>query len=107
MHPRVDLLHSDDGNIACLYLPPNTTSIIQPMDKGVLEALKRHYKRDLLLRYLNQEATGSRMEEFSKSLTITDAVLMSAKAWEEIKVETIATRIYLQKFYVPYKKISL
>ena len=29
-HPDVDLLQSQDGNFICIYLPPNTTSLIQP-----------------------------------------------------------------------------
>ena len=41
--------------MTCLYQPPNTTSLIQPMDQGVLETLKRCYKRDLLLRMLDEE----------------------------------------------------
>ena len=31
-HPDVEMLSSDDGQISCLFLPPNTTSILQPMD---------------------------------------------------------------------------
>ena len=29
-HPDIDCLISDDGEISCLYLPLNTTSLIQP-----------------------------------------------------------------------------
>ena len=45
-HP--DELSSRDGSITCLFLPPNTTSLIQPMDQGVLQAMKNRYKRKLL-----------------------------------------------------------
>ncbi len=55
-HPDVQSISSDDGEITCLYLPPNTTSLIQPMDQGVLEPLKQQYKRDLLLRMLDEES---------------------------------------------------
>ena len=47
-HPDAEYLVSDDGKITALYLPPNVTSLIQPMDQGVLVALKRHYKWKLL-----------------------------------------------------------
>ena len=56
-HPDIDCLSSDDGEIFCLYLSPNTTSLVQPMDQGVLETIKRRYKHDLLLRMLNEETT--------------------------------------------------
>ena len=67
-HPDVESLSSSDGEISCLYLPPNTTSLIQPMDQGVLENLKRRYKRDLLLCLLNQENEGLNITEFTKTL---------------------------------------
>ena len=30
-----------NGSIVAMFLPPNTTPLIQPMDQGVLESLKR------------------------------------------------------------------
>ena len=50
--PDSSLLQSSDGNIKCIYLPPNTTSLCQPMDQGVRENLKRRYKRLLLEKLL-------------------------------------------------------
>ena len=32
------------AKIKCLFLPPNVTSLIQPMDQGVLENIKRRYE---------------------------------------------------------------
>ncbi len=85
-HPDVDYLESNDGQITCLYLPPNTTSIIQPMDQGVLETIKRQYKRDLLLRMLHDEST---IDVFCKKINILDAILMAAKSWDEVCHSTI------------------
>ena len=47
-HPDEDLLVSADGLVTTKYLPPNVTSLIQPMDEGVLESLKRRYRKSLL-----------------------------------------------------------
>ena len=38
-HP--DELSSRDGSVTCMFIPPNTTSLIQPMDQGVLQAMKK------------------------------------------------------------------
>ena len=89
-HPNVESLCSSDGEISCLYLPPNTTSLIQPMDQGVLETIKRWYKCDLVLRLLNKENEGLDIAQFTKTLNILDAVLMSAKSWSEVEESTIA-----------------
>ena len=45
-HPANDQLK--DGDIKALFLPANVTSIRQPMDQGVLQALKKKYRRTLL-----------------------------------------------------------
>lgn len=36
MHPDEDKLCSKDKKIKCMFLPPNTTSVFQPMDQGVI-----------------------------------------------------------------------
>ena len=51
-YPPISSLISMNGGIKCLYLPPNVTSLIQPMDQGVLGNKKRRYKRDLLRKLL-------------------------------------------------------
>lgn len=88
-HPDVDMLQSDDGKICCVYLPSNTTSLIQPMDQGVLENIKRRYKRDLLLRLLNDDVGSMNIAEFSKTLNVKDSVLMSANSWNDVEEGTI------------------
>ena len=35
-------------NIQSMSLPPSTTSMLQPMDQGVIRSLKAHYKKELL-----------------------------------------------------------
>lgn len=35
-------------DVDIIFLPPNTTAVYQPMDAGVIAALKRRYKRRLL-----------------------------------------------------------
>ena len=47
-HPDEDLLVSKAKLVKAMFLPPNVTSLIQPVDQGVLESLKRHYKRSLV-----------------------------------------------------------
>ena len=60
------------------------------MDQGVLETIKRWYKRDLLLHLLNEENEGLNIAQFTKTLNILDAILMSAKSWSEVEESTLA-----------------
>lgn len=55
------------------------------MDKGVLENLKCY----LLLCLLNDQDGSMNIVEFSETLNIKDAMLMSAKSWEEVEAGTI------------------
>ena len=88
-HPSCSSLQSPDGSIKCVFLPANTTSILQPMDQGILENLKRRYKRALLERLLlSLESEGP--QEFIKSLNIRDCIYMCAKAWEDIRSQSLA-----------------
>ncbi|GBM46052.1 Jerky -like [Araneus ventricosus] len=41
-HPDESLLASEDRLITSKFLPPNVTTAIQPMDQGVISAMKRH-----------------------------------------------------------------
>uniref|UniRef100_A0A3B3SST3 DDE-1 domain-containing protein n=1 Tax=Paramormyrops kingsleyae TaxID=1676925 RepID=A0A3B3SST3_9TELE len=38
--------------ITIFYLPPNTTSKLQPMDQGIIQVLKVYYKKMLMHQYL-------------------------------------------------------
>ena len=47
-HPNEEDLISKDKKVIVKYLTPNVTALIQPMDQGVLESLKRRYRRKIL-----------------------------------------------------------
>ena len=52
-HPKVTTLK----NIQLEFLPPNTTSIIQPMDQGIIKSLKSFYRKEIVcmtLAYLEE-----------------------------------------------------
>ncbi|GBM46116.1 Jerky -like [Araneus ventricosus] len=41
-HPDVETLKAE--SITCIFMLPNTTTILQPMDQGVIESMKRRYR---------------------------------------------------------------
>ena len=83
-HPSAEKLKSRDGKVTTMFLPPNTTSILQPMDQGILEATKRRYKKCLLRHLiLENDSSSLTVPEIVRRLTIKDAVYWSSQAWEE------------------------
>ena len=81
-HPDLSDLHP---NIKMIFLPPNTTSLLQPMDMGVISIVKTNFKH-LLLEIAIKAAAGNNMQflEFLKLFTIKNAIMLFGKAWESV-----------------------
>lgn len=84
-HPQ-DLQYS---NIKILFLPANTTSKLQPLDLGIIQCFKIHYKKNFLRYVLAKVEKFSTASEFIKTLTILNAVRWVAEAWKLVKEDTI------------------
>ncbi|XP_042315488.1 jerky protein homolog-like [Sceloporus undulatus] len=67
-HPDAEELQ--DGNIKAMFLPPNVTAICQPMDQGVLETLKRNYRRKLPSTLIEESEEGQDMIERLKRINL-------------------------------------
>ena len=103
-HPQE--LKTCDGSVTCMFLPPNTTSLIQPMDQGVLQAMKNSYKRKLLQKVIcNQDLDPTQnIKEIVKQHTAKDALYMLADAWEEGRADSISRHTVSCKF-IPYSQV--
>ena len=71
------------NNIQLVFFPPNTTANSQPMDQGIIENLKRHYKKLLLCRQLEAMDEG---KEFK--FTLLDALHDARRSWEQVGKST-------------------
>jgi len=86
-HPNSQL-QSDDGKITCHFLPANTTALIQPMDQGVIETMKRRYRKQ----FIQQLATFGEeinVKDFWKRYTIKDTVFNITQAWNDLSHLTL------------------
>ena len=77
------------SNIKFLMLPPNATSILQPLDQGIIMATKRRYKKQLAERYLVCVENNKDANSLLKSLDIVQATHMVAKAWRDTSATII------------------
>lgn len=86
VHPSTDLLQSRDGKIKVMFLPKNTTALIQPLDQGIIRAFKAHYRRELLSAIVSSD---SDMETYLKSLNLKGVLYSVGLAWQSVTQETI------------------
>lgn len=70
-HPDASSLISGD---ITLFLPPITTAIIQPVDQGVLEVMKRRYKKSTLEKLLLEDQESRSVLKFVKAINIKDVM---------------------------------
>ena len=71
-HPEVN----DLSNVTVQYLPPQTTSHLQPCDQGIIQCFKRHYRQLLLQQHI---IAVERKEDFKP--TVLDATIYTQTAW--------------------------
>jgi hypothetical protein len=77
-------------DIKIMFLPPNVTALLQPMDQGVLENLKRNYRRFLLERILETiEEEQCSLIDSMKKINIKDVLYWIADSWNKVKESTL------------------
>ena len=78
------------SNIKIIFLPPNTTSQIQPLDLGIIQNFKVYYRK-LLLRFVLSkiDETDDTASQIVKSVSVLMAIRWVAEAWDSVKKETI------------------
>ncbi|XP_015925367.2 tigger transposable element-derived protein 2-like [Parasteatoda tepidariorum] len=86
-HPPAAVLNAN--NVEIEYLPPNCTSIIQPLDQGVLRSLKCRYKVDFLKKMIDSSNEGKSIQDFQKSFNVKEAIWLAAKAWSSVTRDTL------------------
>ena len=60
VHPEIENL----SHVKLIFLPPNTTSVIQPMDQGVIRSLIAHYRKRLVRAILTLSIKKSLFPKF-------------------------------------------
>lgn len=69
------------------FLPPNTTSKLQPLDQGIIKNFKSFYRKEVVRKLIID------MEQHSASpsrINVLDAIRMADKAWRSVSATTIS-----------------
>lgn len=86
-HPKIQ----DLSSIRLEYLPPNTTATLQPMDQGIIRALKYHYRYTLNNSIIAEldASENKKVEEIIPSITVLRAIYLVFDAWLKVSDKTI------------------
>lgn len=71
--------------VKLIFLPANTTVVLQLMDQGVIRNIKAHYRNQLVLKKI--EDIENHVEP---KTTVLDALIMLDKAWRNVTSTGIA-----------------
>ena len=77
------------SNIRIIFLPPNTTSMIQPLDLGIIQNIKVHYGTLFLCFVLSKIDMCVTASDIIESVSILHAIWWVYQAWEAVSPETI------------------
>ena len=84
-HPRdLELSH-----VKLVFLPPNCTSVLQPLDHGIIQNVKLLYRKRMLRHVLNQVDSSDSASDCARSVTVLDACQWLAASVNEIKPSTV------------------
>ena len=91
------------SNITIQFLPPNTTSKIQPLDQGIIRSVKCAYRKTIQVQYCSRVENYEEVKQIMQSFDFVVAVNTLVDAWEGVKPELIQTRFHTAGFmtYVP------
>ncbi|KAJ3616505.1 hypothetical protein MTP99_019821 [Tenebrio molitor] len=86
-HPPEEKLVSEDGLIVAMYMPPNVTPLIQPMDQNVIRLTKLHYRSSFLAMVVANKSKD--MNEIIKQYNLKDAIFNLSRAWNKLEPTVI------------------
>ncbi|XP_064417988.1 tigger transposable element-derived protein 4-like [Latimeria chalumnae] len=80
-HPHIDNLQAT----TMVFLPPNTTSKLQPMDQGIIKCLKQHSRRQLIQYMLN---CFKRKQD--TAINLHHGITFAHSAWHKVSSKCIS-----------------
>ena len=79
-------------NIKVIFLPANTTSLIQPCDQGIIRAFKAHYRREMRARIIAELDDIQDQPDASavaKKISLLDALHLVAMSWKRVSEKNV------------------
>lgn len=83
------------SNITVHFLPPNTTSKLQPLDQGIIKNFKVNYRKEVVRQFLTDLDRN-----VPTKINVLDAMWMVTKAWSNVTKKTISNCFKKSGFHV-------
>ena len=77
------------SNVKVHFLPPNTTSHLQPLDQGIIYSLKAQYRKLLCQNHIQAYEFHEEGDPAPAKIDILDSINLIAKAWQKVTKKTI------------------
>ena len=77
------------SNIKVVFLPPNCTSKLQPLDLGIIQSFKLKYTKLMMTHMISQIEDCETARDVCKSINVLQAIRWIAQAWEAVEPFTI------------------
>lgn len=76
-------------NIQLIFLPPNCTSVVQPLDQGIIKNFKTHYRTLIVKKLLSEIESVDKSEILTKNINVLDAIYYIKTAWQRVTEDTV------------------
>src|SRR5437660_12827323 len=73
--------------VEVVFLPPNTTSHLQPLDAGIIASFKNYFKRKFCHHMLDLFEDGKDINK--EKINIKEAIDYVAEVWDSVTEETV------------------
>ncbi|KAG8227227.1 hypothetical protein J437_LFUL008191 [Ladona fulva] len=80
-------------NVKVLFYPPNCTSVLQPLDMGIIWCFKQLYRKQLVQRVVSLMDSGTNIEPSTFKINVLQAMHFVLSAWRQVS-QTSITNCY-------------
>lgn len=87
-HLEAGKLNAVDKNFKVIFLPHNVTTWLQPMEQGVIDELKKNYKKHILDGLVMAEDEED-VTALNKKINLKDCCYMIADSWHNISKDNL------------------